>query len=683
MDDARTAASQALPPGEDPQDSGDSDTASVHTLGRAEEREEEPWPRPSTPPDLQGTLVLTPTSFEDPTPYPYKRTLTIYGNRPICVLVSKPEEGLTGIPKHRQFPRWRPGSKSTGEPGEGKEGRAGAPHGNPLKRTEPMVPPRNNKEDPGSSWEGRPPQKCFVHTDAREAYLTAGELTPGVCPELMGLMDDHGDVWWQTTDRITQNVHQVWLEGNNMFRPDHRGVEMLAEYARRHWPKEDLVGRTGGPGKVRLIVARGQYEPSCAPDMTTTDTSGDEDVEAGLSKKQMLRRRHLRTKRRKAREARRRARDGMPIGKWLLCRFRESSSQSGPLVTKRQPLHKSRVWLEDITNKRKTLHSSFQQWYPDLQDWLLLDRTPDPTAINNAYQECNFENFRWKHHRDEQDRIWIAGYERLTGPREGRLRRFHRTLKVLTVIGGTPEDNTHPTPDQESSEEEGGVSSYPTVAPEGVRKLRIATLQEVAKYLRRPMLACSSAFRDQDHWYIAEGKGRSTWSDTKQKCYNACYEWRRCTTQDGDMEDMKPLQSWPAVISFINGFLGGFYETEMEALRQIEGFRPEEEKPQRWWPHTFPKECRRAKVYMASIAAQTINSLKRRTERRSNQADGAPENNRGRGWWRSGRREYIGPTPTQWQHSPGIWREWSFTPYPDAWDGWTDHEKNRRHLEEP
>ena len=657
-------------------ENSDSDSDSIHTLGDMSEAtgHVEEYTQLYQE-DITQRLIITPTNYKDPTQFPYKRSISLgSGGLSIHALISEVEDNIQEIPRQRPTPKWRPQLDSWSTQVKPKDSKKVSPPNNNKKATttasEAELQFRTEDAeyfartgDTTRDCRGRPiPQIWYTNWDDRGAYIAASELLPGLSPVLMGIRDHNGEIWWQTTDKVTNNVHQVWLESHT--RPESPEMELLAEYARQHWPREDLVGIPGRPGNVRLMVARGHSEPESGPSMTTTDTSEGEEAELGLSEEHKRKRRRLITKKQRARERRRRNRDGTPIGKWLTDRFPDIPKQTGPVVTRQQPLHKSRVWLDDINTKKKRLHSSFQPWYPNhLNDWLIMGRTPDPTALNNAYIECDFENWRWMHHTDDKGNIWLIGYEHRTGPRQGRFRKSYRTLKVVTIL------------DKTDSWEQDPIEQ---------RDRRICALQQVAKHLREPIMVCSSAYREVDHFTILEGMGWPEWSKTKRKSYRACYNWRQRTAVDQDMEPMGPHRSWPEVISFINGFIGGYYDTEIQALKQIKNFEPEEENPRLWWAHVFPQECRRAKMHMATIAAKTLDSLRKdttartaanRKTREGNQAE--YRENQDRAWWRTRRWTYIRPTPTPQTHRPGAWKLWSRTPHQGGWDGWSIHEESR------
>ena len=661
------------PTGTADNDSGsESGSDSIHTLGNAADAVDQRLAEYTRnyEEDHREMLLITPTNFKDPTPFPHKRFIQIYGGLGIHAIVYPMETNME-IPDGRLFSKWNP---TQGPWTPYRDDRQMKPDTKIWRWLEQETPPkpitcarrfrtRDNEYlwrtgDTEKDYNGRGlPQIQYTDQDPRGAYIMANELVPGLSPVLMGKRDGQGKIWWQTTDKVTHKTHQIWLAG--WTQPGSHAFKSLVDFTIQHWPREDLVGPTGGPGKVRIIVARGPGEPGTEYDpslLTTTDSSGEEDDEKGLTRGQIRRRHRLIKSRRSAMEARRRDRDGMPIAEWLLGRFpNQPTLQTAPIVTASQPLHKSRVWLEDIETKRQTLHRTFLPWYPNLKDWLLMGRSPDPTAINNAYEECDFENWRWMRHNDGEGNMWLAGYKHRSGPRQGRITKTYRTLKALTFVTYSPDDQR---PDEE------------------IRDERIATLQVVARQLGKPMLACSSVYRVEDHNMIVHGMGWHDWSETKRKCYRACYRWRCATTWDLDMEPIRPFRSWPEVISFINGFLGGFYETEIQTLQQNRDYRPEADKPRQWWPHMFPQDCRRAKMHMAATAARTIDDLIKNTRKRtSKEPDAVEKKDRLRAWWWVRRRDYVRPTPPKQYHRPGIWKEWSLTPHPDAWDGWTRHEE--------
>ena len=663
---------QELPPnqGGDNSDS-DSDSDSIHTLGDATEAIGQGLANltRNLEEDHRDPLIVTPTNFKDTTEFPFKRFIPIYGSLGIHALVS-PLEYNMGIPDGRLFSKWTP----TEEPWiPYMDNREKRPSFKVWSWLEPEVSPiymgcetefrsRDNKYhqrtgDTEKDYLGNGiPHIWYTDQDARGAYIMVNELVPGLSPVLMGKREADGMIWWVTTDKVTRKTHQVWIAG--WSQPGSRAFKRLVDFTVQNWPREDLVGPTGGPGKVKIIVARGHaetgtdYDPSL---LTTSESSEGEDDEKGLTEDQIRRRRRLLKSRRRAMEARRRGRDGMLITDWLKGRFPEPTpQQTAPIVSASQPLHKSRVWLKDLGTERETLHRTFLPWYPSLKDWLLLGRSPDPTAINNAYEECDFAKWRWKHHNDGEGDIWLAGYEHRAGPRMGKIRKTYRTLKVLTYFVCDPDGRTE----------------------EELRETRIRTLQAMASDLGWPILACSSAYRDEDHNEIVYGMGWHEWSETKRRCYRACYRWRCNTARDLDMEPIRPFRSWPEVISFINGFLGGFYETEIQAWELCNGYRPEDDVPRQWWPHTFPQDCRRAKMHMAAIAAQTIADLTRKTGKPGETSDTEWEDFC-QAWWCTHREDYIKPTPPKVDHYPGVWEEWSRTPHWGGWDGWSDHEKRR------
>ena len=665
--------------------SEDSDD-SIHTLGNASDAADQDvdYATDFHEEDTTQRLIFTPTNYGDPTPFPTKRSIRLNGNLRIHALVSEVDHDVEEIYRCRIGNKWEPQAIHSGmsdvrirvettdtrDNRETNTPRTEAPFRAPISAAELIFRAEDAEYfartgDSKRDCRGHPiPLIWFTDWDERGAYLTADEPVPGVSPVLMGIRDKTGEIWWQTTDRITNNIHQVWL--GRHVPPESTGIELLAEYARKHWPREDLINPPHGSSRVRLVVARGSPRHGEGPSITTTDTSEADQDEDDLSMMQTRRRRRLVRQKRRAREQRRRRRHGTPIEEWLARRFPNPSRQTGPIVTPYQPLHKSRVWLKDIEAVER-LHRSFQSRYPSkLKDWLIMGRSPDPTAVNNVYTECEFEKWRWTHHVDDRGRTWLAGYQHRTGPRQGRLRKSYRTLKVLTVM----EDHQI------------------TKDPIELRDHRIAALQEVAHdETINPIMVCSSAYREQDHFDILEGLGWPEWSEVKRKSYRACYNWRCRTKVDQDMEPMGPFRSWPEVISFINGFLGGYYETEVEALQQIKGFRPEEEEPRPWWPYIFPQECRRAKRHMADIATRTLDSLRKDTENRTAAAKAIPERDNGAGqegrnqaWWWTRRRNFVKPTPPHRSHTPGIWKRWAVTPYPNMWDGWTRHEERRPQI---
>ena len=627
--------------------------------------------------DTREPMILTPTNFRDPTMFPEKRFVPIYGELGIHAIAEYTRFDMP-IPNDRLYSKW---TITQGPWTPWDDNRPRQPREKVWRWLNDATPPKPSKRtkfrtkdedyydrtgDTEKDYRGNElPQIWYVDEDARGAYIMVDDLVPGLSPVLMGKRDTTGAIWWQTTDRVTHKTHQVWL--GTYTRPGSQAFQMLVDFAVQNWPRRDLVGPTGGPGRVRIMVARRLDNPGIPYDpslLTTTDTSGGEDVERGLTDKQIRRHRRLKKGRRRAMEARRRDRDGMPLPEWLAGRFPDPQPlQTAPLVTNRQPLHKSRVWLQDI-KREKIRHRSFLPWYPNLKDWLLMGRTPDPTAVNNAYEECDFEDWRWLHHKDDIGDTWLAGYVHRAGPRKGKIRKTYRTLKVLTILQ---------------------LDKHDTRPEDELRRHRIKTLQTVARLLGTPILACSTAYRKSDIDTIIEGMGGDDWSDIKRNCLRDCLVWREETKWDQDMEPIRPFRSWPEVISFINGFLGGYYETEIMMLeKHPHDFRPEEDEPQKWWPHMFPQDCRRALMCMTAMATQTIRELSKGLRRRTSKEPDAVEiNDREKAWWWIRRHRYVRPMPARMHHVHGIWKTWARTPHAGGWDGWTDPmDKRRQRIQE-
>ena len=594
-----------------------------------------------------------------------------------------------------------------------------------IKLTQPDIPPRTKK---GREWmkqekdwcNGQPkpedheggdvPAQISIETGTRGAYLFIGEPTKKIRPKEI-FWEDKGFIWVATRDRYTGKLLQVWIEGCTDTNTQEGYWETIAlgAYAREHFPRELLVGDTGGPGVIRLMIPKEVEEPEFAPNGTTTETTTGSETEE-CPHKTALRKKAIRGIRK-----RRKRRQGRQVKHWL--RTFTIPDQTSPHLSEKQPLHKSRVWKHDIPSgncyRNSMTRKGYPTAFPKLKDWLLFGCSPDPGSNNNAYKRSPYHKYKWQTYEDDRRRVWVAGYTNPKTPRDGKNRLARRTLQVLTIshfndgrhtpgeqgLDHQSVDRTRPYEREKKGpltgrrrykrrREEDGVDEtvreeyfMAPKEPKQTRQQRLEDLQTVANnltdpYGEGPILASSEVYRKTDYQYILDGFGYQTWSEMKRRYYGYCYKWRITAEQDFDGEPMAQIRSWPEMVSFTSGFRAGYLTIELQAATKIPGYRPE--RARQWSWYSFPMECRRAKMFTERMEAATIAALKKTVKTGPGDHHKPEEEVPSTRWWVNQPHRYVRPTPPRKEHLPDNWTEWtppeyfSGTTFSDGFDGWVN-----------